>query len=170
MIVEKAEIIAVTDRQTLNVLKKYLVNLYLSAYAPFPEYAYTHPREVKGYLRWLFQHSQGGFLVALVEGIPAGFISTDPEWEDHWLGERVGEIHEIVVDPAHQQKGIGSLLLQRGIQFLKERGCRTVGLWVGVGNTKAQNFYRKHGFTPGPTAGKWLRMYLELEQAAEEKL
>lgn len=160
---ENIEIIPVTEKSTLSNFKKYLIKIYFEAYSSFPQYAYTHPREVKGYLQWLFNHSQGGFFVALEDTMPIGFISTDPSWEDHWLGEKVGEIHEIVVSPSSQKKGIGTLLLKKGIEFLQEKGHHTIGLWVGIENFKAQDFYKKHGFTPGPQAGKWLRMYLKLK-------
>lgn len=160
---ENIRVVQVTEKSVLASYKPHLIKIYFEAYASFPQYAYTHPREVKGYIQWLFNHSQGGFFVALEDSTPAGFISTDPSWEDHWLGKKVGEIHEIVVSPFSQKKGIGSLLLKTGIEFLQGKNHSIIGLWVGIENFKAQDFYKKHGFVPGPQAGKWLRMYLKLE-------
>gem|GEM_PF-816247 len=156
-----------TEAAQLNKMRHALIDIYLSGYATVSEYAYTSREDIWYYLEWLFRRSQGGFFLLLHSHLPRGFISTDPEWKD-LDDKRIGEIHELVVTREFQGKGAGSLLLNRGIDFLYSREHRRIGLWVGVHNYPAIHFYLRHGFKYGPIKGIWQRMYLDLREVTAE--
>jgi GNAT superfamily N-acetyltransferase len=142
-------------------LEKELIEIYQRAYASMPAYAYTERSEIKHYIRWLRKRAGGGFLLARVESQVAGFIAVDDHWKT-WCGENVGAVHELVVDPQYQGRGIGRQLLRKGIQFLQDRGVRRIELWVGEKNDKAHCFYRSEGFVDAGKWGKWVRMLKEI--------
>jgi ribosomal protein S18 acetylase RimI-like enzyme len=71
-------------------------------------------------------------LAALDAGIMAGFIAL-----------RGSHIDQLYVDPAHQRRGIGSLVLDRAIEMVRGR----ITLDVFEENIGARAFYEKHGFS-----------------------
>ncbi|WP_456430923.1 GNAT family N-acetyltransferase [Thermosulfuriphilus sp.] len=141
---------------SLDPLLKDLIDLYLLAYKDIPQYAFRDPRRVKGYLRWLLKHAQGGFWVAFVKQRPVGLIAIQPD--AHFQGEEVAEIHEFLVAPDYRHTGVAEKLLETALSFLKDRGHQRVALWVGEGNERARDFYRRHGFNETARQGVWLRM------------
>lgn len=161
------EVVPFNEPAQIKKYRRLLVEVYLSAYADIPEYAYTSRGDIWHYLNWLFRRSRGGFFAVFSNGQLGGFISADPEWVDldH---TKVGEIHELAIAREFQGKGLGSLLLSRAISFLFQWGHQRIGLWVGVNNHRAIEFYTRKGFVPGPIRGIWRRMYLELPQVAEQ--
>ncbi|MCA9508930.1 MAG: GNAT family N-acetyltransferase [Myxococcales bacterium] len=51
------------------------------------------------------------------------------------------------VCPSIQGQGLGSLLMQEALRWAKAQGLSRVELSVFASNIKAQNLYKKHGFT-----------------------
>ncbi|ADB58108.1 GNAT family N-acetyltransferase [Archaeoglobus profundus] len=141
--------------------EKHFVEVYTLAYKGLEEYAYTSKRDVKLYFRWLLKRDPEGFFT-YVAGKPVGFIACDCNWFSVFEGEEVAEIHEIVVHPEWQGKGIGTSLMKKALDYAKERGRKVVELWVGVKNLKAIRFYKKFGFKERGVFGRWLRMTLNL--------
>ncbi len=129
------------------------------AYAGMEAYGCRTHRELKRYLRWLHHRCPQGFF-----GVydPTGRLRAWAAADDRWFneaGERVGAIHEIVVDPDVQGLGVGTHLMEFVMAWLAYRGVRRLELWVGVTNLKARRFYERLGFRPdGPAYGLWLRM------------
>lgn len=138
-----------------------LIELYQKAYEELPEYAYQHRERIRGYLLWLWRGDPAGFLVALDREKMVGFISIHSRWEEGQ--EIIGEIHEFVVDPLYQGKGVGDLLFASALEYARVQGRRRVGLWVGERNTKALMFYVRRGFEKKRQWGKWVRMGKEIE-------
>jgi GNAT superfamily N-acetyltransferase len=133
-----------------------LVRVYQNAYRELPEYGYHHPERIRGYLLWLWRGDPAGFLVAMDGERIAGFISIHGDWKEG--EELVGEIHEFVVEPEYQGKGVGDLLFHSALQYAVLRGRKKVGLWVGEKNGRALEFYRRRGFEKKEQWGKWIRM------------
>jgi ribosomal protein S18 acetylase RimI-like enzyme len=149
------------DYQEFHCLLPEIAQVYLSAYEDYPQYSYHSPKKVKRYLTWLYKGDPKGFFVAFYADKVIGFVSAHAFWEDIFEGE-MGEIHELAVDKRFQGKGVGKILLQKAIAYIKEGGQKRVGLWVGVENEKARNFYQKMGFVSQRKWGEWERMLLYL--------
>ncbi len=64
-------------------------------------------------------------------------------------------IYSLNVHPAYRRMGIGSLLMDTALGFLKERGFRKITLEAGINNTAARNLYESKGFS----VDKTLRSY-----------
>nr|MDT0660275.1 mycothiol synthase [Micromonospora sp. DSM 115978] len=95
---------------------------------------------------------------------PAGFllaveVDTDRLVGFHWTKvhapapgvdgpEPVGEVYVVGVDPDARGGGLGSALTVAGLRHLRERGLRTVTLYVDESNTGAVTLYRRLGFAP----------------------
>ncbi|MCS7251214.1 MAG: GNAT family N-acetyltransferase [Anaerolineae bacterium] len=141
-----------------------LIDLYLRAYRPLGDYYYRHRVEVKGYLKWLRHRDPHGSFVAYDGDRRIGFIATDSRW-NHGT---VGAIHELVVDPEYQSRGLGRALLVRGMVYLRSQGCRVCELWVGERNQRAQILYQSMGFQENGRWGKWIRMTRSLEDLSED--
>ncbi|MCD6362874.1 MAG: GNAT family N-acetyltransferase [Synergistetes bacterium] len=135
-----------------------LTELYIDAYKPLPEYGYQKKAEAKRYLKWLYKGDPKGFFVMFEGNNPIGFISCHKDWWDSKLEKFVGEIHEFVISPSFQGKGLGRKLFEKGIEYLKEAGKDTIGLWVGEDNEKARKFYERRNFQYTGNWGKWRRM------------
>lgn len=88
-------------------------------------------------------------LVALEGGIIQGFATIapyrGPELKD-W-----GEVCALYVDPQHWNGGIGSALVAAARARLLEHRFSSAALWVLEGNTRAERFYQRDGWTPDGT-------------------
>lgn len=147
-------------KDELHRLMPELVALYERAYASLPEYGYHLPQRIEGYIRWLWQGDPRGFFVAFWGEHPVGFIGVHSRWRED--GELFGEIHEFVVDPDFQGKGIGTTLFTHALEYLERTGRTKIGLWVGEKNEHAIAFYLRRGFQRKGQYGKWVRMVREV--------
>lgn len=62
------------------------------------------------------------------------------------LGARVGILEDMVVSSAGRGTGIGSKLLERALEFARDKGCQRMTLLTDHDNDTAHRFYQKHGF------------------------
>ncbi|MBC7114534.1 MAG: hypothetical protein PWR13_346 [Archaeoglobi archaeon] len=139
------------------------VELYLLSYRGLEEYAYRSRRDVKSYFRWLMRRDPGGLFKYLLGNEPVGFIACDSNWISYFEERNVGEIHELFVHPEHRKKGIGRGLVERGIQYFREKGLELCELWVGERNEDAKRFYSSLGFREQGSWGKWIRMIKRIQ-------
>ena len=65
-----------------------------------------------------------------------------------WMSLRgpAGELHDIVVDPAHRGKGVGEQLLSAMVKALEEKGAPRVVLSTAFRNETAQRLFERAGF------------------------
>jgi len=65
-----------------------------------------------------------------------------------WMSLRgpAGELHDIVVDPAHRGKGIGEQLLNAMVKALEAKGAPRVVLSTAYPNETAQRLFERAGF------------------------
>jgi ribosomal protein S18 acetylase RimI-like enzyme len=86
-------------------------------------------------------------IVAEQGGDVIGYVYAAVEPRD-WMSLRdeAGAIHDVVVDPKHRGAGVGRLLLDAALAFLKSRGMPRVVLETAEQNDVAQRLFAKAGF------------------------
>ena len=58
----------------------------------------------------------------------------------------IAYIQEIYVHPDFRKMDLGTLLLQRGIKYLRDRGVKIIRVDVWFQNNIARDFFKKYGF------------------------
>lgn len=137
------------------------VELYIESYRGLEEYAYTDENDVRDYFRWLLSRDPSGFFIAELDR-PVGFVACDANWFSSFEGTLLGEIHEIFVHPKYRGQGVGSILIDKAMNYAASKGRKIMGLWVGVKNFHAREFYKRRGFVEAAYVGKWIRMVRSL--------
>ena len=87
--------------------------------------------------------------VALIDGVPAGWVCTRLHVEDS-----MGEVYVLAVDPTRQGRGLGRALMQRSIERARSSGMRMVMVETGddPGHVPARQLYERSGFERWPVA------------------
>jgi len=101
-----------------------------------------------------FFASQGvATFVARLAGTTVGFVMMGfLPWQggEGQTGGWIGDLLAIAVDPAHQRKGIGSQLMQQGLELAcrmsEWRDLREIQLTCAADNRAALRFFARHGF------------------------
>jgi len=87
---------------------------------------------------------------------PAGFLVAERQGEligYHWTKVHaeteppIGEVYILGLDPTARGIGLGPVLLDVGLAYLRDRGLSAVLLYVEAENTTALRIYHKAGFT-----------------------
>jgi mycothiol synthase len=84
-----------------------------------------------------------GFRILEIDGKMAGFCWTKIHQE---LDPPTGEIYAIAVNPTHQGRGLGRILLHAGLEYLRARGIQMAMLFVEESNSEAVSLYGSIGF------------------------
>jgi len=79
------------------------------------------------------------FLVGIINGKVAATVMGGYEGHRGW-------INYLAVDPAHQRKGYGRLIMQEVEKRIRARGCPKINLQVRAGNAAVIKFYRSLGY------------------------
>jgi len=96
------------------------------------------------FLAHLFRDRKGAFVAEDTEGEVVGYVLV--RLSLGWLGPRRGGITSIAVAPAHRRRGIGSALMARAMEFLRQHRAAEADLEVGVNNRAAHSLYESFGF------------------------
>jgi ribosomal protein S18 acetylase RimI-like enzyme len=108
------------------------------------------PRTERGYASFLASQLEDpdvAVLVAEVGGTMVGYAYAGVEASDYMsLRGPAGVLHDVVVDPQHRGRGVGRLLLDAALAFLRSRGAPRVVLWTAVQNASAQRLFASAGF------------------------
>jgi len=83
-------------------------------------------------------------IIALPGGMAAGFVCCELRKLDR---NKVGWIHIIMVDPAYQNRGIGTMAVRKLLECFQSRGCSAVMVSVSEQNTRGLRFWESLGFT-----------------------
>lgn len=76
---------------------------------------------------------------------------------------RQGFVSSVSVCLDAERRGVASELMRKCVQLAREKGCESLGLEVGGGDQRTQDFYLKHGFAlSGKGRSGFLRMELKL--------
>ncbi len=142
-----------------------LVELYLEGYRGLEEYSYTHPEDVRSYMKWLHRRDPEGLFLSKVGQEIVGFVAGDANWFSKRSRKRVGAVHEIVVLPRYRGMGIGKALMERVFEYFRVKGLDTVELWVGDENKRALEFYKRLGFKEDGRYNYWIRMTRSLRDS-----
>ncbi|AMK76840.1 MULTISPECIES: GNAT family N-acetyltransferase [Methylomonas] len=62
------------------------------------------------------------------------------------LGGRVAWLEDMTVLSGARGNGVGSLLLERAVEFARQNGCHRLTLLTDADNLQAQRFYQRQGF------------------------
>ncbi|MGX7195418.1 ribosomal protein S18-alanine N-acetyltransferase [Enterococcus olivae] len=97
------------------------------------------PWTKSAFLSELYSRHVHQYLCLLIEDQIIGFVGVRVVFDD-------GHLTNIAILPEHQNKGLGSLLMNEAEQFARKNRCQTMSLEVRLSNRDAQRIYRKHGF------------------------
>lgn len=95
------------------------------------------PSETEHVFRGFLQYDSGGCLIGEEKGRRVGMCVAVTYGECGFLGE-------LIVVPDRRGRGLGRQLLERGIEYLQDRGCRSIYL---DGDEPAVPLYERIGFT-----------------------
>ncbi len=94
-----------------------------------------------------------------MKGKPKGSISIKK------VSDQVAQLGLFLVEPGVRGGGYGQQLLQRAIDFCKEKGYETIILWTNSELKSARMLYEKNGFRLNETR----RQILSNKELIEEK-
>ncbi len=102
------------------------------------------------------------WLVAEVNGFPAGHLKINLRVEDPLRGNPRGYIFALRVFEPFQGLGLGTALIGAAENVLRARGFRYVSIAVGKENRRARRLYQRLGYTIyREEIGRW--QYVDLE-------
>ncbi|HEY5601386.1 MAG TPA: GNAT family N-acetyltransferase [Patescibacteria group bacterium] len=55
-------------------------------------------------------------------------------------------IYDVCVRPQYQSQGVGTSIMERIVDQVRDKGYASIGLFVWEGNLKAAEFYKRFGF------------------------
>ncbi len=96
-------------------------------------------------------HSAGGLLVLELDGRVAGSVMAGYDGHRGW-------VNYLAVDPGHQGKGFGTMLMAEAERRLALRGCPKVNLQVRTSNSHAVGFYQHLGYVVDETVSLGKRL------------
>ena len=133
--------ISIADRNDISDLCALLDTLFSQE----SEFTPNRNRQIKGLINIIENPSIGNIVVAREGDQLIGMVNLLYTVSTA-LGGRVILLEDMVVDPNSQNKGVGSALLEFGIEIAKQKGCLRITLLTDADNESAHRFYEKHGF------------------------
>jgi ribosomal protein S18 acetylase RimI-like enzyme len=110
----------------------------------------ARPGTPEGYASFLgaqLEDSEKAVLVADDKGELLGYAYAAVEGYDYIaLRGPAGVLHDVIVDPGHRGRGVGRLLLDAALKFLRSRGAARVVLSTAERNEAAQRLFARMGF------------------------
>ncbi|HEU4699215.1 MAG TPA: GNAT family N-acetyltransferase [Gemmatimonadales bacterium] len=110
------------------------------------------PGTAEGYAAYLgtrLERTDGVVLVAEGDGTVLGYVWGGLEGTDYMaLRGPAGALYDLVVDPAHRDRGVGRMLLEAATAALASLGAPRVVLSTAARNAAAQRLFTRAGFRP----------------------
>jgi GNAT superfamily N-acetyltransferase len=98
----------------------------------------------------------GFILLAGTKAVPSGLACVSFCWTlEH--GGKSAWLDELYVKEELRGQGVGSALLGTALEKAGEQGCAAVDLEVDIEHRRAENLYRRAGFTP-LSRSRWVRV------------
>lgn len=105
------------------------------------------PADYAAFMKAQLENPDVAVLVAEVNGDVIGYVYAAIEGYDYMaLRGPAGVLHDIIVDPESRGRGVGRLLLDAVLAFLKSRGVPRVVLTTAEQNAAAHRLYESVGF------------------------
>lgn len=99
------------------------------------------------YLGSQLEEPDAAVLVAEVNAEVIGYAYVALESYDYMaLRGPAGVLHDIILDPGHRRAGIGRLLFDAALEFVRSRGFTQIVLGTAERNEAAQRFFASVGF------------------------
>ncbi len=76
-------------------------------------------------------------------GYAASEITKNPGWATY---KKQGHLYNLYITPEYQKEGIGTKLLEKSLEWFKEKNIQDLKIMAYVENTRAKKLYNKHGF------------------------
>ena len=105
------------------------------------------PEGYASFMGTQLEDSDKAVLVAEDNGEVVGYAYAAVEGYDYMaLRGPAGVLHDIIVDPEHRGRGVGHLLIDAALEFLRSRGVPRVVLSTAEQNETAQRLFARMGF------------------------
>ncbi len=86
-------------------------------------------------------------LIADHEGAVVGYAYAGLEGNDYMaLRGPAGVLYDLVVDPGHRRRGVGTLLMEAALEALEDLGALRAVLFTAQKNSGAQTMFERAGF------------------------
>jgi ribosomal protein S18 acetylase RimI-like enzyme len=106
---------------------------------PAEGYAWFLGKQLKDQDVVIFVAEQDGDVIGYV------YAGLEPiSWKE--LRDECGFIHDVVVDERGRRTGMATALIEKAVEWLRERGAPRVMLWTAEQNVGAQQLFAKLGF------------------------
>ncbi len=90
-------------------------------------------------------------LVAEEDGTVVGFVMGELYMGEYGISQEGATLDTIGVDPHHQHKGIGELLINEFMDHLKDLGVQKINTLVNRNDSKLMHFFSANQFSPSNT-------------------
>jgi diamine N-acetyltransferase len=98
-------------------------------------------------LRAELSNPDSAFFFLLVDGVLAGYLKVNDAGAQTDLNDPDSlELERIYVDQPFQGRGLGKVLMEKGVAIARRKGKKRVWLGVWERNARAIRFYEKEGF------------------------
>ena len=105
------------------------------------------PADYESFLSTKLEDGDATVLVAEVHAEVVGYLYAAVQGYDYMsLRGPAGVLHDLVVFPEYRGRGIGGLLVNAALAYLKARGAPRVVLSTADGNQAAQRLFARIGF------------------------
>lgn len=129
------------DEADLDVLVELMGAFYAGEGYPFAE------AEARPAMRELVREPRhGGVWLAELDGRAVGYLAVALGYSLEFRG-RDAFVDELFIEAAHRGRGLGSEALEVAERFCRESGVRALHLEVERENPKAQELYRRSGYS-----------------------